>query len=1131
MKVRNINIYPLRPQLNFVPEWELISKSYLIMFRRILIFTLPLLICGTACSSQTLSSNSQELPSTKVTMNEFPGLDFPVTGPIFQLPLIWNSYDGDNMEYAKEDFNDNSWDKIEVGKQRLIRPGKGKWRWYRIAFNLPTNFEGKDLLLDLGSVSVYDEVYLNGELIGKYGDLPPNNPPGASDAWRKYPIPAKAIHTGRNQLAIRVYLGHKGGLHQGNYTLQVLDVDAVIGKFNLKAGGVNSLKKLLTTSLHLNTFTPDDKLLINPVLTQFYSDTPLGKFTVKVINGHNTTIGEETTTISLEPMNWKSTLFQFKMPEKEGDYRAELMLSIDGKTKWKKTLPFNVIKLNSMQFKPKVDESLTLFDNRELPVNISSAAMGHFSPRDVDDKKLELFDDLEKEDARSGLSYSAHIMKEYNPLLFLANTRPVPKEAGKAPELHRCFGGYQYDGLDNAWLYGYVGPNHKSDIVDLSVKKNSWAKRTYHYTYQNSNWMDFSLSAISPAWMVTSNAQTMLVFEGIEKHGIGLPTYMAYENNGKVEVVDAKEGVQGKDMSANWVLAWFNGGEGWDEFDTPYLFILENRPDLVQCNVGSALLFSYPETAGSIQGMPLYGLTLQHPERTATWGDGLPIDVAKRCDYWSNVLVNAPDEVHRNIQVDYVKNKLTVKDEFTHLDIQDDWNTKGIKIAPISPTLSLTAASEMVDISFSRPAKDLEMTTFHGPLLATESTENIVFSISNTMHYIRQARNVTQPDNIQADDAAMQLNEIVKHGYENALKSHPWKETTLREKIQPGLQYRNYVNLLLTLPYLKADLRGKVEEAIKIETEKYFLFSGIPGPELANKIKTSIIDVPAITVLKNPCTDLKLGVASLTNRFGIDEPYWTSNNLYMVWLYAHSMNRFEWLEQNYSTLELYFNNIRNSHGWDISASWDSFGGFRVGNGLQEESGIYAGMVAMARIANKFNDQVTSDQAAYYATMEMIAMRAAVSATDYLNQRRPWLATNTKANDIEYAQKLRPMYYAEFNEFAGLSQAVILPRSLLNSTSSFILSPFPEPMRLYQEIWPKFTDDFYSIKYDAILGRQTWLDTMTSMDVYVYMLTGYPKTAQEVFDIRKKLDLKWWDKLPDYRGYLDSKGKIEYIDLW
>src|SRR5690554_178520 len=104
------------------------------MFRRILIFTLPLLICGTACSSQTLSSNSQELPSTKVTMNEFPGLDFPVTGPIFQLPLIWKSYDGDNMEYAKEDFNDNSWDEIEVGKQRLIRPGKGRWRWYRIAF-------------------------------------------------------------------------------------------------------------------------------------------------------------------------------------------------------------------------------------------------------------------------------------------------------------------------------------------------------------------------------------------------------------------------------------------------------------------------------------------------------------------------------------------------------------------------------------------------------------------------------------------------------------------------------------------------------------------------------------------------------------------------------------------------------------------------------------------------------------------------------------------------------------------------------------------------------------------------------------------------------------------------------------
>src|SRR5699024_3886841 len=160
---------------------------------------------------------------------------------------------------------------------------------------------------------------------------------------------------------------------------------------------------------------------------------------------------------------------------------------------------------------------------------------------------------------------------------------------------------------------------------------------------------------------------------------IGLPTHLAYESNGKVKIVDSKKGIEGHDMTANWVLAWFNGGKGWDEFDTPYLFVLEKRPELVQCKDGSALFFNYPETAGSIQGMPLYGVTLQRPGRTAELVNGLPTDAVKRCDYWSQVLVNAPDEVHRTAQVDYAKDELIVKDEFTYLNIQDDWNTEGLK--------------------------------------------------------------------------------------------------------------------------------------------------------------------------------------------------------------------------------------------------------------------------------------------------------------------------------------------------------------------------------------------------------------------------------------------------------------------
>jgi hypothetical protein len=326
-------------------------------------------------------------------------------------------------------------------------------------------------------------------------------------------------------------------------------------------------------------------------------------------------------------------------------------------------------------------------------------------------------------------------------------------------------------------------------------------------------------------------------------------------------------------------------------------------------------------------------------------------------------------------------------------------------------------------------------------------------------------------------------------------------------------------------------LRAALEKEIKTETEKYFLYGGIPGPELAPHLKPALRDIPSITDVTNPDTGLTLGVAALSNPFGIDQPFWTSTNIYMAWLYAHTFNRFDWIKQNYPTLQHYFNYLRNSHDWDTCVSWDSFGGFRVGNGLQEGSGKFSGAVAMARIAHYLGDETTSNQAAYYAVMEEVGLDGQTSASAYLKQRRPWLGSNTKSVDIAYAQELRPYYYAEFNEFAGLSQDVILPHGLLNSTGSYILSPLPEVMRLYQEVWPKFTNDFYDPKYDALIHTDRRLDTRTSMDVFVYMLTQYPQTDQQIFDTRKSLDLNWWDKLPDYRGYLDSLGKIGYRDLW
>src|SRR5690606_38864669 len=149
-----------------------------------------------------------------------------------------------------------------------------------------------------------------------------------------------------------------------------------------------------------------------------------------------------------------------------------------------------------------------------------------------------------------------------------------------------------------------------------------------------------------------------------------------------------------------------------------------------------------PTAAGSIQGMPLYGLTLQRLDRTANWVNGLPDSVQASCRYWSRVLVNAPDHVKRTANVDYSRDQLTVKDTFSYLDIKDDWKTQGIKIAPLSPMLALSAASGNIDIAVSQPTTDLQMATLQGPFVAADNAEEMIFRVNGVLHYIREVRDV-----------------------------------------------------------------------------------------------------------------------------------------------------------------------------------------------------------------------------------------------------------------------------------------------------------------------------------------------------------------------------------------------------
>lgn len=108
---------------------------------------------------------------------------------------------------AQENYNDQQWKTIAVpsyeGWETVGLKGFDGAVWLRTTFELPEDWLGKDLVLDLNRIRDQDFTYVNGTLVG--------NTDGTSA--RKYAIPAKLLKKGKNSIAVQVLnYFDKGGI-------------------------------------------------------------------------------------------------------------------------------------------------------------------------------------------------------------------------------------------------------------------------------------------------------------------------------------------------------------------------------------------------------------------------------------------------------------------------------------------------------------------------------------------------------------------------------------------------------------------------------------------------------------------------------------------------------------------------------------------------------------------------------------------------------------------------------------------------------------------------------------------------------------------------------------------------------
>ena len=136
----------------------------------------------------------------------------------------WKFTTGDDMEWKEPGFDDHAWKSVVVPAYWETQGYKDYdgYGWYRTRFTVPASLASEHLILLLGKIDDVDEVYLNGQRVGRTGVIPAhgqawNNDQSSYKQLRAYSLPPDVLRLDQeNVLAVRVYDGlMQGGIYDG----------------------------------------------------------------------------------------------------------------------------------------------------------------------------------------------------------------------------------------------------------------------------------------------------------------------------------------------------------------------------------------------------------------------------------------------------------------------------------------------------------------------------------------------------------------------------------------------------------------------------------------------------------------------------------------------------------------------------------------------------------------------------------------------------------------------------------------------------------------------------------------------------------------------------------------------------
>ncbi|MBL4676920.1 MAG: 9-O-acetylesterase [Mucilaginibacter sp.] len=124
-------------------------------------------------------------------------------------------FTGTTATWAQADFNDSAWPKMQLPsfwEQAGVANYDGTM-WFRKVVDVPADWAGKDLKLNMTGIDDFDVSFFNGQEVGHTEQF---------FYPRNYTVPGNLVKAGKNVIAVRVFdNGGLGGINKGPLNLQV----------------------------------------------------------------------------------------------------------------------------------------------------------------------------------------------------------------------------------------------------------------------------------------------------------------------------------------------------------------------------------------------------------------------------------------------------------------------------------------------------------------------------------------------------------------------------------------------------------------------------------------------------------------------------------------------------------------------------------------------------------------------------------------------------------------------------------------------------------------------------------------------------------------------------------------------